>query len=547
MANKIKYNVSQVSNLLSRNSIKIGINNSVTYTPSSSTGYYAGSYPKVGGYLIYINKSGSGASIYAPKNDAELITYATAIARGTGANTSTALLALAWINGQAGMICVDSTYPDILTSRMALNMDSWYIPSNIRSGDSWLDVSINQNLGTLVNGTGTDNSKYWAMKFDGIDDYSIIETNTNMDVIGTWSAWIYPSSFTDHGYHAIIAKAYATAWWFGLYADTGRIQLWVAGGAHVSDGAVSLNTWSYVVATWDGSSVKFYINGESVGTVSQTGANKINTVVPRIGADFSSGESGALDYRFTGWISAVQLYDRSIPQDLILRNYNNGLSRFIQTSNINLQIEPDFINLYSQGTGKVFDLTTNDNNGDIYNGTARSNGFFYFDGVDDYINIPSTSSLQVTGDQTLEFWIKPTNNTGRKNFYAKAYAGEGTITYEPGGSLSYYYGIDGTNGANYQGFGSTAALATLNVWYHVVLVRELSTPTKTLKWYINGILDTSTTAAYSAAVGGTLPVTLGNGYAGAYQGYLGLARIYSRALSPAEVIINYNSSKLKYV
>jgi hypothetical protein len=548
MANKIKSSVSTITNALDRNNVNMGVNSSIQYSPSSSTGFYAGSYPKVGGYLIYTNKSNSGPSIYAPKNDSELVTYTTAIAKslGVSVNTSTALLALSWINSRSDMICINSNYPNIETEGMVLNMDSWYIPSYGRSGENWVDITESQNSGVLLNGTSTDSSKIWSMKFDGVDDYCIIESNVNMNRIYTWSAWVYPSSFDDHSYHTIIAKAYSTGWWFGLYANTGRIQLWVAGAAHVSDGAIEKNKWSHVTATWDEHSVKFYINGESVGTVPESGAYITNTTVPRIGADFSSGQEGPLDYRFTGWISAVQMYAEPLPQELILKNYNNGLSRFVQESNINLQIEPDFVNLYSQGTSRVYDLTTNDNIGYLYNGVSRYGGNFYFDGIDDYIDIPSSTSLQVTGDQTLEFWIKPTNNTGRRNFYAKAYAGEGTITYEPGGSLSYYYGINGTNGANYQGFGSTAALATLNVWYHVVLVRELSTPTKTLKWYINGILDTSTTAAYSAAVAGNLPVTLGTGYAGAYQGYLGLARIYSRALTAEEVQINYNSSKLKY-
>src|SRR6185436_4342585 len=62
-----------------------------------------------------------------------------------------------------------------------------------------------------------------------------------------------------------------------------------------------------------------------------------------------------------------------------------------------------------------------------------------FDGGD-YVDVGNPQALRITGNQTIEFWIKPANFANRQNPYAKAYAGEGTITLEPDGSLNYYYG-----------------------------------------------------------------------------------------------------------
>ena len=148
-------------------------------------------------------------------------------------------------------------------------------------------------------------------------------------------------------------------------------------------------------------------------------------------------------------------------------------------------------------------------------------------------NGPSiNSNLQITGDQTLVFWVYPEGRNIRQNFYNKAYGGEGTITYEPNGALNYYYGTSGVDGGSYQGFGtSSAIMANLNQRYFVVLVRDLYSASKTLKWYINGVLNNTTATTYSAAKADVLPITLGKGYAGSFLERLGLSIQYNVALN----------------
>jgi hypothetical protein len=194
-------------------------------------------------------------------------------------------------------------------------------------------------------------------------------------------------------------------------------------------------------------------------------------------------------------------------------------------------------------------MSGNNNNGNMLNGTALSRDggtSFSFDGSDDHISIPSNSSLQVTGDQTLVFWVYPERRDRRQNFYNKAYGGEGTITYEISGSLSYYWGTNGNNGTPYQGFGSTQIMGALNTWYFIVLVRELSTPTKTIKWYFNGDLSNTTTASYSGATAGNNPITIGTGYAGAFLGKVGVVYEYNRALTATEISTIYTATKSRY-
>lgn len=193
---------------------------------------------------------------------------------------------------------------------------------------SFIDNSGNNNTGTCSgNGCPTMGvtGKFGSGgSFNGTN-FVTINDNSSLDVgQGTWSAWIYPTSFSDHAYHAVIAKAYTTAYWFGLYNTTGRIQLWVAGMPNISTGSVNLNKWSLISATWDGSTIKYYINGVLDSSSIQAGQPRTNSAPVRVGADFAIGESGPLLYNFTGTIDEVSVFKRALTATEISDHYKRG-------------------------------------------------------------------------------------------------------------------------------------------------------------------------------------------------------------------------------
>jgi prepilin-type N-terminal cleavage/methylation domain-containing protein len=147
----------------------------------------------------------------------------------------------------------------------------------------------------------------------------------------------------------------------------------------------------------------------------------------------------------------------------------------------------------------------------------------------DGITIPNSSSLQVIGNQTISLWLYPTTLNARRNPYAKAYGGEGTITQEINGSLSYYYGTCGGNCSPYQGFSSGGNTVELNTWNHFVLVRDLQN--MKLRWYKNGKLMNQSNASYAAAKASSLPVYIARGYVSPYVGRIDDVRVFTEALS----------------
>ncbi len=160
-----------------------------------------------------------------------------------------------------------------------------------------------------------------------------------------------------------------------------------------------------------------------------------------------------------------------------------------------------------------------------------------FDGINDYVTINDNTKLQITHNQTLCAWVKPTNFFYRRNIIAKAYGGEGTITQEKDGSLSYYYGTAGGNSSPYQGFGSSQPLV-LNKWSHICLIRDLDN--MKLKWYINSVKTNEGNANYANATASNNKLYIGAGYVSTFKGNIDEVEIYNIALDDRAVNDIYN-------
>jgi hypothetical protein len=158
-----------------------------------------------------------------------------------------------------------------------------------------------------------------------------------------------------------------------------------------------------------------------------------------------------------------------------------------------------------------------------------------FDGTN-YIHLKSPAQLQMTGNQTLEMWLYPTDMTIRRNPFAKAYGGEGTITQETSGVLNYYYGTAGANATPYQSIGSVEPV-TPYTWNHIAVVRDLRN--MTLTWYINGKMTNTIAATYASATASSLPAYIGNGYTNPYAGIIDEVRLSDIPRSADEIRQSY--------
>jgi hypothetical protein len=159
-----------------------------------------------------------------------------------------------------------------------------------------------------------------------------------------------------------------------------------------------------------------------------------------------------------------------------------------------------------------------------------------FDGTSQ-IEIPNSKQIQITGNQTIAFWMMASVLDARRNPFNKSYTGEATLTLEPNGTVNYFYG--GITGA-YVGVGMNIAVMP-KTWVHLAVVRDFTA--KTVTWYRNGKPINTVATAYPVAAASNQPLTLGMGYTGnGFIGQLDDVAMWPRALSPQEIAALYSAT-----
>jgi hypothetical protein len=185
------------------------------------------------------------------------------------------------------------------------------------SGTTVVDTTGGRH-GTLANGaTWTSGRSGNAALLDGVNDYVSLPT---FDVSGsrlTITAWVRSTVFGADG-QRFVAKASTLnlddTYWALSYGDVGgpRLRFRLKTGTattelSASSGNLPLNTWYHAAATYDGATMRLYLNGVEVGSMAKTGTLATNMAVP-----VNIGRSPDASRHMTGAIDDVRIYDRAL-------------------------------------------------------------------------------------------------------------------------------------------------------------------------------------------------------------------------------------------
>ena len=193
-----------------------------------------------------------------------------------------------------------------------------------------------------------------------------------------------------------------------------------------------------------------------------------------------------------------------------------------------------------QWTGATSEVRdeTGVNHGTAYGGaTTTSDAKYgragYFDGVDDYVKVPDSNSLDVTDEITIEAWVKPEGD-----FSDLSYP---TIVRKTGAySLRYSHGNGSLVGLLWIGEDMVATYSLTNAWdttkwTHFIFVYD----GEYLRLYRDGI-EAVTPRPWTGSIN-VVANDLGIGANGEgnlhLRGFVDEVRIYNRAISPTEVQI----------
>ena len=174
------------------------------------------------------------------------------------------------------------------------------------SGSTVADASGNGNNGTVSNTTWTASGKYGkALVFNGSSSLVTIPDSASLHLSSgmTLEAWVNPST-VNANWRDVIYKGNDNYYLEATSTNGSRPD---AGGTFGGDtfgtAALAANTWTYLAATYDKTTVRLYVNGTQVASSPATNSIATSTNPLQIGGDSLYGQF------FAGTIDEVRVYN----------------------------------------------------------------------------------------------------------------------------------------------------------------------------------------------------------------------------------------------
>lgn len=214
--------------------------------------------------------------------------------------------------------------------------------------------------------------------------------------------------------------------------------------------------------------------------------------------------------------------------------------------------------------GNANDVSTNANNGTVNGATLTTDRFgnlnsaYSFDGVNNLISVPNSSSLNLTSSATFSLWVKVNqlNFDSGSNDYSARLIDKSIVNTTNGYLIDYNHRITSSN-TNYPNQCTNGSSRVRNItgnsimltdcysnylnWSYIVVAFNLGE----VKTYINGMLNSTFTSNTTSISTTTLPLIFGHqtsGNSNVLNGKLDDIGIWNRALTADEISNLYNAN-----
>ena len=410
-----------------------------------------------------------------------------------------------------------------------------------RNDDETISVTVRDD--DLVNVHGG------ALQLDGVNDYVDLADVSGLSGAYTIETWVNVARLgTGQGYPRFVELAQGREAddniYLGLNSTTGKIELGnfigTTGTSIRTSGQVTLNEWVHVAAVNNGDGTgAIYLNGVAQALEGNTTDFGAGSAVTRT-SNYIGRSNFAADNFLKGSIDEVRVWSDARTAQEILDNMDQQITTNDAGLVLNFHFDDD-----PEGT------TVTDSAGTAQNGTLFGEGqVLSLDGTGDYMTVGNPSAIDFAAALTIEGWVKTTatganqdivNKTASNNWVAGAKA----LSLSTAGKLQF------------DAHGSAPIIATTAIndgqWHHFAISIAEGGGSDTLKFYIDGALETissgagagtsSATIARVADVGGHV-VNIGalGGLNQNFNGQMDDIRIWSDVRTQAEIQANMSTT-----
>ena len=193
-------------------------------------------------------------------------------------------------------------------------------------GFSAADASPEGNTGTVSGAAWAPAGRFGgALSFDGVNDWVTVADDASLDLSGalTMEAWVRPSS-PPSGWRTVLLKERSFGHAYALYSGGQGPLVEVASNGYQNagrTGQLPAATWTHLAATLSGGSLRLYVDGNLVDSITGVGSLPNGDGPLRIGGNSIWGNEF-----FAGQIDEVRIYNRALSATEIQADMNAAIA-----------------------------------------------------------------------------------------------------------------------------------------------------------------------------------------------------------------------------
>ena len=244
--------------------------------------------------------------------------------------------------------------PKIITDGLKICLDAGNSLCYSGSGSSMIDLTANNNTGSLINSPGFSSLNKGSISFDGTNDYldtPLTYGGTNQCSYGCWmkaphaaqkcgligfrsqfvfnapeitQTLIYITGDNDAG---TTGKGIVCQDWYAGYIS-GSFTFFNNRTVYALNTIVCNNQWHYIVVSRSSASTKLFVDNILVGETSGSIPSIKSDPIFKVGVAGNGDSDNLAGYYFTGNIALVHFYNRALSNNEVAQNYNANKGRF---------------------------------------------------------------------------------------------------------------------------------------------------------------------------------------------------------------------------